>query len=99
MALNHDVTNGELVLNFRPVAEGLKQNVDSQFFPCLFLATTAMENTWGAQKFKSRLFLDRSSDQIWSVFRSQVAKHITHVMDRVHLHVHICTCADVPPFP
>ena len=51
---------GQLVLNFRPVAGGFKCDVESQFFACLFLGATEWENTWGAAKFKSRLFLNRS---------------------------------------
>ena len=57
--LKHDVTNEELVLNFRPVAGGLKQDIDNHFLQAFFWAPQEWENTWGANKFKSWLFLNR----------------------------------------
>ena len=35
--------------------------------------------------------------QIWCVFRDQVAVHVTQVMDRVHLQLHVHTRAYVCP--
>ena len=61
MTLNRDVTNGELKL--RPVAGGLKEDLESQFFACLFLSATAMGKHPGSKKkVKARLFLNRSSE-------------------------------------
>ena len=39
------------------------------------------------------------SDQIWRVLRDQAAMYSTQFMGGVHLHVHTCARADVPPFP
>ena len=51
----------QLVLNFRPLAGGFKCDVKIQFLHTYFWAPQQWENTWGAKKFKSRLFLNRSN--------------------------------------
>ena len=34
-------------------------------------------------------------DQIWCVFRNQVAMHITTVIDEVHMHVQTCPASSL----
>ena len=59
MTLNGDVTNGKLVVNFRPTEGGSRLDLEGQFLACLLLGTQAMGKQLGANKYKSLLFLNR----------------------------------------
>ena len=67
MTLNSDVTNGKLVVNFRPTQGGSRLDLEAQFLECLLLGTQAMENPLGANKSKSRLFFNRSSAHVFNL--------------------------------
>ena len=42
MTLNYDVTNGKLVVNFRPTEGGSRIDLEDQFLACSLLGTQAM---------------------------------------------------------
>ena len=47
MTLNGDVTNGKLVVNFRPTEGGFRLDLEGQFLACLLLGTQAMGKPLG----------------------------------------------------
>ena len=52
---------GQLVLNFRSLAGRFKCDVEIQCLHIYFWAPQQWETTWGAKKFKSPLFLNRTN--------------------------------------
>ena len=48
MTLNGDVTNGKLVVNFRPTEGGSRLDLEGQFLACLLLDTQAMGKPLGS---------------------------------------------------
>ena len=52
---------GQLVPNFMPLAEGFKCDVEIHFLHAYFWTPQQWENTLGAKKIKTQLFLIRSN--------------------------------------